>query len=474
MKIAILFALTIAFTTITIGQSPWKNGKLRVSDNGRYLQHTNGTPFFWLGDTGWLAFQKMDREEIKYYVENRKTKGFNVIQCIFFQSWADVNVYGDKAFADSDLAKPATTPGSDPLDDAQYDFWDHVDYAVEVAAKNGIYVAIVPVWGQHIRRSEVSMETAQKFAANLAERYKNKPNIIWINGGSIQGDVKPEIWNTIGTTIKRIDPDHLMTFHMFGRTQSSTWFNDSPWLDLNTFTSGHRRYDQDDTTKKFGEDNWRYVLQDLAKTPRKPTLDGEASYEDTPQGLHDLKQPYWTAADIRRYAYWSVFAGACGHVYGHNAVRQVHKKADGAGSSGPKQFFKEAMDSPGATQMGHVKKLILSRPFFDRINDQSAVAGDEGEKYDRVLVTKGKAYLFAYVYTGREFKMQMGRISGAIVNAWWYDPRTGEVRRAGTHVNKGTASFDPPGEKANGNDWILVLDDASKKFKAPGLPSSSR
>ena len=24
---------------------PWQNGKLQVSDNGRYLQHENGTPF---------------------------------------------------------------------------------------------------------------------------------------------------------------------------------------------------------------------------------------------------------------------------------------------------------------------------------------------------------------------------------------------------------------------------------------------
>ena len=33
-------------------QLPWENGKLCVSENGRYLQHENGTPFFWLGETG--------------------------------------------------------------------------------------------------------------------------------------------------------------------------------------------------------------------------------------------------------------------------------------------------------------------------------------------------------------------------------------------------------------------------------------
>lgn len=117
------------------------------------------------------------------------------------------------------------------------------------------------------------------------------------------------VWQVIGQTLKRRAPAQLVTFHTFGRTQSSTWFQDTPWLDFNLFTSGHRRYDQDIDGKRYGEDNWRYVLDDLAQTPRKPTLDGEPAYENTPQGLHDPSQPYWTAADARRSAWWSVLPG---------------------------------------------------------------------------------------------------------------------------------------------------------------------
>ena len=98
-----------------------------------------------------------------------------------------------------------------------------------------------------------------------------------------------------------------------------------PWLDFNMFQSGHRRYDQDDTPGAKGEANWRYVNEDYAKEPPKPTLDGEPSYENIPQGLHDPKQPYWTDMECRRYAYWSVFAGSAGHTYGNNAVMQMHK-----------------------------------------------------------------------------------------------------------------------------------------------------
>ncbi len=33
---------------------PAQVGKLEVSSNHRYFQHSDGAPFFWLGDTAWL------------------------------------------------------------------------------------------------------------------------------------------------------------------------------------------------------------------------------------------------------------------------------------------------------------------------------------------------------------------------------------------------------------------------------------
>ena len=47
---------------------PWENGRLVVSEEGRYLKHENGTPFFWLGETGWLLPECLNREEADYYV----------------------------------------------------------------------------------------------------------------------------------------------------------------------------------------------------------------------------------------------------------------------------------------------------------------------------------------------------------------------------------------------------------------------
>src|SRR5262249_54126984 len=155
--------------------------------------------------------------------------------------------------------------------------------------------------------------------------------------------------------------------------------------------------DQDAQGK--GEDNWKYVREDYAKTPPKPTIDGEPSYEGIPQGLHDTTQPYWTAADARRYAYWAVFAGAAGHTYGSNAVMQMYKPDSGNPAYGARKFWTEAIDDPGAGQMQWLKKLMLSRPYFEREYDPEAIAAN-AERYDRVIATRGKSYLFAYTYTG--------------------------------------------------------------------------
>ncbi|MBN1973499.1 MAG: glycoside hydrolase family 140 protein [Sedimentisphaerales bacterium] len=448
-------------------QKPWDNGRLVVSQNGRFIQHENGEPFFWLGDTGWLLFQKLNRDEVEIYLENRRQKGFNVIQAMALHSLPEVNYYGDLAVADSNPAQPVTTSGNNPENKSEYDYWDHVDFVVETAARKGIYIAIVPTWGSIVKGGRLTAESARTYGKWIAERYRDKPNIIWINGGDVRGDDHAEIWQILGNTIHQTDSNHLMTFHPFGRTQSSTWFHSESWLDFNMFQSGHRRYDQrrptDDIETWKGEDNWKYVLEDYEKEPRKPTIDGEPSYENIPQGLHDPKEPYWHETDARRYAYWSVFAGSFGHTYGNNSVMQMHKPDSGTGSFGVLNYWNEAIDDPGAGQMQYLKSLMLSRPFFERIFDPSMIKNN-GEKYDFVTVTRGKSYAFIYTYTGRSFDVTMGKISGGKVRALWYNPRNGKSELSGYFDNEGIKRFDPPGEKAEGSDWVLVLDDTENKF----------
>jgi hypothetical protein len=466
----LILAIFMCYSTLQSQTSKLKSDfKLRVSKNGRFLEYESGRPFFWLGDTGWLLFSKLNREDAEKYLNNRKANGYNVIQVMTIHGFPSVNVYGDSAFVSSDPAKPKVTPGNNPNDKIEYDFWDHVDYIIDKAAEKGIYIAMVPVWGSNVKNRTINMGNAAIYASWLANRYKNKPNIIWINGGDINGGDNLAVWNEIGKTLRANDPNHLITFHPIGRTQSSTWFHNEPWLDFNMFQSGHRRYSQD--TTGHGEDNWKYVESDYKKVPVKPVIDGEPSYEGIPQGLHDPKEPFWSNNDVRRYAYWSVFAGSFGHTYGNNAVMQMHKTTDKGGAYGVKDFWTDAINAPGAKQMVYIKNLILSRPFFERVPDQTIITGDNGKKYDYIIVTRGNSYLFAYTYNGQNIKINLGKISGTKIKAYWYNPRSGNSTVIGIFDNKGIKEFNPPGNKEDGNDWVLVIDDKAKNYSVPGKTS---
>ncbi len=282
----------------------WEYGPLSISENKKYLK--NGEkPFFWMGDTAWMLFQKCNLKEAQLYMENRKAKGFSVIQATIIH-----------------MAEGSKTVRADYRTEA---FWEHCDAILEMAKELGLYIGLLPAWGSLVKNQYITEDNIEEYADFLAGRYGTYPNVIWILGGDIRGTDGLGVYNRFGRRLKEKTTNQLIGFHPFGRTSSSFWFHKEPWLDFNMFQSGHRRYDQvtlgewDDNNGKegwFGEDNWKYVKRDLSYSIKKPTVDGEPSYEWIPQGLHNPEEPYWQASDVRRYAYWSVFQGAMGHTYG--------------------------------------------------------------------------------------------------------------------------------------------------------------
>lgn len=430
---------------------------LTVSANHRYLE-AGGKPFFWLGDTAWLLLSRLNREETEEYLAKRQAQGFNVIQVMVLHTNKMTSRYGAPALVNGDPGRPRTTPGADTAKAGEYDYWDHLDWVVQRAAAHGIYVALVPAWGDLAMERQLNEKNVASYARFIAERYGKAPNIVWLNGGDTRSEMRSAVWDELGTTMKRIAPRQLMTFHPIGRTTSSWQWHEAPWLDFNMFQSGHRSYAQEGPNA-IAEDNWRYVAQDLARTPPKPTIDGEPSYENIPHGLHEPNQARWQAADVRRYGWWAVMAGAFGHTYGENHVMQFFAEGSKDANFEPNWHWRPALDAAGATQMRHLRALIESRPMLERVPDPSLIL-DNGTRHDRILASRGKSYAFAYSYTGRPFTIRLGAISGREVKARWYSPRDGSWTSAGSFANRGRQRLDPPGETKPGNDWVLVLDDA--------------
>ena len=79
----------------------------------------------------------------------------------------------------------------------------------------------------------------------------------------------------------------------------------------------------------------------------------------------------------------------------------------------------------------------------------------------------GTDYAFVYLPTGAPVTLRMGRVTGAEVEAWWFNPRTGSATRIGSFTNEGERAFTPP-DRGEMLDWVLVLDDESKNYPPPG------
>ena len=465
--IFLLTSLLLVCSPISAIDKPWSHGPLKVSDNSLYLCHADWTPFFWLGDTGWLLPERLNRDEADYYLQRAAKAGFNVVQVQVINGIPAFNFYGK-------MSMPHGFDFSGIDRDGEYGYWDHMDYIVDTAEKNGIYIGMVCIWGGMVKAGQMNVEQAKAYGTFLANRYKDRPNIVWIMGGDIEGDIHPEVWDSLARTIKSIDRDHLMTFHPRGRHTSAQWFADRDWLDFHMFQSGHRRYNQRMGNKDYPikegteEDSWMYVDSTRCHGPLRPVLDGEPSYEDIPQGLHGENEPRWTAKDVRRYAYWSVFAGSCGHTYGHNAVMQFIKPgvAGAYFADGSVKPWYAAMEDYGYNQMKYLKQLILTFPYFGRIADQSVVENN-GTRYDRLVATRGDDYLLVYNHTGRPMDLRLGKISGAEHDVWWMDAATGSLKYIGKA--KDHISYTP----ADSSDGVLIATDSCTRYLQPSSSSIS-
>jgi len=440
--------------------------QLQVSDDRRALVKADGRPWFWLGDTAWDLFIRLDRENVHTYYRNRQEKGFSVIQGVVIMGYHvdfnTPNIYGHKPFVDDDPTKPDLR--------AKENFWTHADYIIDAAREHGIYIGILPMWGYHIGGNHdtpvmFTKESARAYAEFIAERYRDRPNIIWINGGDIVGDEHGEsdveIWRAIGETIKRVDSDHLVTYHPRGKHSSSLHFHGEPWLDFNMIQSGH---------SQIGFHNDDQIEADYNRTPTKPVLEGEPRYESHPVNWNP-HNGFFNDYDARQAAYWSLFAGAFGHTYGHVNMWRFNipgKKQATERFDMMDLPWEEVMDYPGAFQMSCLRNLMLSRPQKGRRPFQALLARNyEGEA--RIRVTLGDGYAFVYTPYGYPTEVKRGELSWSKSCCWWYDPRTGASYAIDESPGGEDPCFTPPGKPYRSNDWVLVIDDGSRKFSAPGV-----
>lgn len=488
--------------------------KLTVSSNGNHLVTQSGAPFFWMADTAWYL-DRVSPEDIKVYFADRAARGFNVIQGpIIIGTRPD-----DEANPTVELLAEKFNPFS--YDPARYEgcaesgpwypltgavvspttpspgTWNecylrYLDFIIDEASINGLYIALPVIWGPSadlvfpypVEGSE-SESLAYKMSQDLAARYADRSNIIWIATGEYHKIFRALPWDktirVASVTLETAQKDFprelrlltsiaqglnaghggqtLTTTHPTGGVSSSGFFHDAPWLDFNMIQSG--QVDASDAND---------VINDRLLLPRKPTINAEPAYEG------DEVTPY-----IARYmAYQSLMQGAFGHAYGHASVWNFDPN------------WAEFLGASGATQMGYAKKLFESRPLTSRtpLTARFVIgnsdANIEFEQMQRVVASgdENGRYAFVYFPNGTSVRtIDVSQLAGPSINAWWFNPRDGKTYAsdgvsltdapfANFATTTSPVTIDPPGDSAI-DDWVLVLDSSAIAFEVPGTQIDS-
>ena len=478
----LIFIVFVSISILANAQAPWQaHGKIETSANGHYIQHHDGSPFLWIGDTGWGMFQQLTREEIDIYLDSRQKLGFTVIQAV--AHWSPhgggmqrspdnaANVYGFRPFTGTEekpnTAEALVVKGGSP--DAPNDYWDHADYVIQAVKKRNMYLALLPCWSSQLisGKGEYTVDEAKTYGAFLGKRYGNEPNIIWVLGGDTKAqfeafDKNQKFSSYDNRSIYRAMAEGIVygvtgqkaawnekisawdevffTYHPNGDSPygSSQWFHEDAWQDAN------------------GVEIWREV-NDVYRTmvndyqlsnPVKPSLFLEGSYE---YGSYRHECGWVTPVKVRRQFYQTFFAGGAGHTYGAGPIWAMRGN-DGDYNCG--YTWQQALDFPGAIQVAVLgKKFLTEHKWNEWVPNGNVISGvGEGESLKTAITTQlGDK---ALVYFADNSYTTVNNVLGRNAEAYWFYPRDGQIKKADPFTLNESRIIAPP---TNWEDAVLVL-----------------
>jgi hypothetical protein len=382
------------------------NGPIRVSDDGRYFVDRGGTPFFWLGDTAWPLFAEYTPQQAEDYLANRARKGFTVIQAVL--AWGKgsgnelktplANTSGHRPWLDGNPATPNEA------------YFQDVERLVQFAARQGLVLAVLPTWGYYVNdEPTITVANARTYGRWLGARFKDAPNIVWVNGGDRVATGFEDVYRELAHGLREGDGGaHLITYHPCGWRSSSQYFHGDDWLSFNmieTWTEWSKIY--------------AAVTADALLTPRKPVVLGEGAYENGPE----YPQGPITPLVVRRQAWWTVMAGGF-HTYGQN---QMWRMEPG---------WEQTFDTPGAGQVTLMKTIMASLAWWQLSPDQGlfALGVDSGRTLNTAMRALDGQRALVYLSSQATVSIHLDKIAAKNVRATWISPVTGERKEAGEYL----------------------------------------
>jgi hypothetical protein len=289
-------------------------------------------------------------------------------------------------------------------------YFKDVERLVEFANRQGVILAMLPTWGYYVNdQPTVTAKNARLYGKWLGARFKNAPNIVWVNGGDRVATGFEAVYRELAQGLREGDGGaHLITYHPCGWRSSSQYFHSDEWLGFNmieTWTEWSKIYSA--------------VVSDSLLTPRKPVVLGEGAYENGPE----YPQGPITPLIVRRQAWWSVTAGGF-HTYGQNQMWRMESGWD------------STFDTPGAAQVTKMKEIVTSLPWWDMVPDQGLFATGIGSErtLNTALRSRDGQRALAYLSSQTTVILHLDKIATKNVTVTWISPVTGEKQDAGTYL----------------------------------------
>ena len=414
---------------------------IRISADKRRFEDSTGKPFLMHGDAAWSLIAQLNQADVTTYLDDRQAKGFNTLLVNVlehkFATNAPRNIYG---------VGPFTTPGDYSTPNEAY--FAHVDWVIQQAAAHGMVVLLAPSYAgydggdQGWYQEMVANGTTKlrNYGRFLGQRYGNYSNIVWVQAADYNPPNKSLV-DAIAEGILETDPDALQTAHGAPESNVADYWSGRSWMAINQVYTYSETY-----TKSVAQ---------YQRTPVMPFIMVESNYENG-YGI--------TTATLRAQAYRPLLAGAAGQIFGNHPVWHF----SGPGIVGVPRTWQQELSSPGAVSMKFLGKLFNSRLWYQLVPDTAhttLTAGyGSGNSSAPAARTSTGGTVIVYTPSQRALTVNMTRISGSQANAWWFNPASGVATSAGTFATTGTRVFTPP----SGGDSVLVIDDASLGFTAPG------
>jgi hypothetical protein len=420
-------------------------GFLKVGENRRHLTYSDGTPFFWLGDTWWFCpshlvpFEGSSNPEypsmFKTLIDKRKTQGYTVVQMCFL------------GFMENEISKPELWKES------VIERWQEADRYMAYANEAGI----IPVIGLAFHRGldSGSVEDWKRTWRYVVARLGSY-SVTWFIVGELTGgpdksaellEARVEKVIALGVAIKEMDPyQRAMTVHPghWTRDRHEIWFKG--WLDFIMIQGGHRYWVPADV-----------YMEAYKSEADKPVLEGECHYERIRSGK---RLGTITEDEVRMTAYRAIQCGSFGYTYGAQGLWYPTQNEEDMKESkwGEVIPWWKAINLPGGDEMKHLRacyELVewwKLEPRPDAVEQTPAPS----EKLRILAKVDGERVFLVYfpidLDADMEATLKLGDRATPYVGVW-FNPRTGEKTAiAGAISLPGLLPSRPSSE-----DWIFIL-----------------